>query len=138
MALSATITVPQLLNFGSAKLAPNANKGKTYASFECSCYKENTGFHCARLQVWEKEAHEFDDIRRASQVHPDQGGTQAAPHSKSYLVTNALTHFWPRLLATSLAWVCNGRPWEGCGVRGFGGGVISAGWSGRRGVTCRI
>jgi hypothetical protein len=62
------------------------------------------------VQVWETETQEFERIRRSSNVKlGDTKHTHAAPHSKSYLVTNALTYFWPRLLATSLAWICNGK-----------------------------
>jgi hypothetical protein len=65
------------------------------------------------MQVWEKEVKDFETIRRTSQLdlddHTDPKVTPHAPHSKLYLLTNALSFFWPRLLATSLAWVCNGE-----------------------------
>jgi hypothetical protein len=66
-------------------------------------------------QVWEKEVQSFEAIRRTSQLDldghhtTDAKATPQAPHSKVYLLTNALSFFWPRLLATSLAWVCNGE-----------------------------
>jgi hypothetical protein len=46
--------------------------------------------------VWEAEKHDFDEIT-ANELHK----------SKRYLTLNAFTNFWPRLTATSMAWVAN-------------------------------
>lgn len=61
------------------------------------------------LQVWQTEKQDFEDLADA-EAYPSPG--PAAPHightqAAKILRKSALQHFWPRLVATCVAWMAN-------------------------------
>lgn len=57
---------------------------------------------CGCLQVWTCEKADFEDLTE-SEVHK----------SKRYMTLNAFANYWPRLVATCMAWVANVSVWLG-------------------------
>ncbi|WIA41970.1 hypothetical protein OEZ86_009273 [Tetradesmus obliquus] len=53
-------------------------------------------FKLKESEVWEAEKHDFDEITE-NELHK----------GKRFLTLNAFANFWPRLTATSMAWVAN-------------------------------
>lgn len=63
------------------------------------------------MQVWEAEKEDFEDLAETEVlgetpvVHRRTMEDPTA--SKKYLRRNAFKNFWPRLIATCLAWIAN-------------------------------
>jgi hypothetical protein len=77
---------------------------------------------CVAVQVWQTEKQDFEDLAdseaHASMIAPAAAPAAAAagslphPHishveAAKILWSNALQHFWPRLVATCCAWLAN-------------------------------
>lgn len=60
------------------------------------------------LQVWQTEKQDFEDLADA-EAHPTNPTAPHISHTEAnkILWSNALQHFWPRLVATSAAWLSN-------------------------------
>jgi hypothetical protein len=59
-------------------------------------------------QVWQTEKQDFEDLADA-EAHPTSPAAHHITHTAAakILRRNALQHFWPRLVATCVAWLSN-------------------------------
>lgn len=60
-------------------------------------------------QVWQQERQDFQELDKVSDAPAMHvaASNKAVKQAKRGLIMNAAKHFWPRLVATSLAWVAN-------------------------------